>query len=118
MMKNFLSYLANGTYRAILIWLFIGPQTTESLSKKCHINDTDVMTRLNSLIDAELVELLHKQNTQAIYRLRPAVRQKVGKIFSRITISILFLFVTKILTATDKTLDKRQMKRLQRKNWQ
>lgn len=116
-MKN-LSYFINKTYRKILIWLFLGPQTAESLSRKCRINDTDITTSLNRLIDAGLVERLHQQNMLSIYRLRPTVRQKTGRIISRLTISVLFFFVAKIITATDKTLDKRQIKRLQKRNWQ
>lgn len=116
-MKNFLTFLANGNYRAILIWLFIGPQTTQSIAKKCRLDDNEAALRLKALMDAELVELLHQHSAQSIYRLRPAIRQKVGKTFSRIAISALFLFVTTTLTFADKKLDQRQMKRLQKRNW-
>ena len=114
-MKNFFLYFLNPNHRKILLKLFMHPATINILTEKSNLSENEVMQILQELEREHLVD--HKiHSSELIYRIKPEIREKVGKTFSRIFISVLFAMGANALRLADNHYNKRQVKRF-RDHW-
>lgn len=111
-MKSFFIYFIKKDFTLILLLLFISPCHYKKLLNKTKLDPSNLSIKLQILEEEKLIEALHYDQEESVYRIQPVVRQKIGGTLSKIGISIIFLLVSLIVNYIDKSFQKRLYHRL------